>query len=153
VTRRPGSILLVGCLSVLALAGCGGDEPEPGGTAPIEVTEGQEFTWNDFTVEDGWEIDAVETTVGAGEVVEAPEMRGTVVNNAEEERAVLFQVVLSLEGDELARLNCSAAKLPQGQSTDFLCPPLGAIMPEEYDTLTVLPIRRDAGESGDESGT
>ena len=131
----------------LAVAGCSNDEPTASSTAPLEVTEGEGFTWNDFTVEEGWEIASVERQMGIGDPVQSPEIKGSIVNNAEEERSALFQVVMSLEGEERATISCSTQKLVQDQSGALLCPGFGAIMPEDYDALTVMEIRRDTGES------
>ena len=147
-----GAALALAC--ALTLAGCGGDEADPSSTDPLRVTVGEEFTWNDFTVEEGWEINTVERTMGLEDPVQSPEITGSLVNNSEEERSALFKVVLSLDGDEKTSVNCSTQKLVQDQSGALLCPGLGAVMPEDYDAVTVMEISRDTGESGsDESGT
>ena len=154
MSRRTSPVGVLAALAcTLTLASCGGGR-EAGSTDPLEVTIGEEFTWNDFTVEEGWELTVVERQMGIDNPVDSPRITGSILNEAEEERAPLFQVVLSQDGDELATLNCSAMKLAQDQSGAFECPGLGAVMPPEYDTVTVMPIERETGETGsDSSGT
>ena len=151
-SRAVGALVALVCAA--ALAGCSGDEPQASSTAPLEVTVGESFTWNDFTVEDGWELTTVERSIGMEDAVVTPRIHGSIVNNSEEERAPLFQLVLSQEGEPQATLNCSAMKLAQEQSAAFECPGLGSIMPAAYDAVTVRELRRDTGESGSgQSGT
>ena len=155
MTRRRGRAALLAVVCALALGGCSGgnDEPDPSSTEPVEVTVGEAFTWNDFTVEDGWEITGVERSVDM-ETVTTPEVSGTIVNNAAEERAAIFQLVFSVEGDSVATVNCSAPKMAEDQSMEFLCPGVNTTMPEDYDTVTVMEYVRDTGEpESDESGT
>ena len=148
-TRVTGPLVVL----AVALAGCSSDDAEPGGTEPMEVTVGEEFTWNDFTVDDGWKIEGIERSVDMEEVV-TPQVSGTITNNAAEERAAIFQLVFSVEGDPVAAVNCSAAKMVEDQSMQFLCPGVNTTMPADYDTVTVQEFVRDTGGSdSDESGT
>lgn len=145
--------VLVGVVACLALAGCSDDADGGSSTDPIEVEVGKEFTWNDFTVEDGWEITPVKRTMGV-EDIDSLTVKGSIVNNAAEERAPIFEMVLSLDGDEKAALTCSSMKLVQDQSGAFECPGLGAVMPKDYDTVTVREYVRDggSGQPGSDSG-
>ena len=161
MTRRPhraGAALALVC--ALALAGCsdGGDQgngtAESDGTEPVEVTVGEEFTWNDFTVEKGWTIEGIERSIDIEQKVTTPEVKGTIVNNSSEERAAIFQMVFSVEGDPVSTVNCTAPTMVEDQSMQFLCPGINTTMPEDYDTVTVMPYVRDTGSSdGDDSGT
>ena len=109
---RRAAVAGVATAVLAALAGCGGggDERDPSSAEPLEVTVGEEFTWNDFTVEDGWTITGIERSVDL-ETVTTPEVSGSIVNNAAEERAAIFQMVFTREGDPLATVNCSAGKM------------------------------------------
>jgi hypothetical protein len=153
VSRRRGAALLAAaCL--LAITGCAGDdEPDPDSTAPVEVTVGKEFSWNGFTVDDGWQLKGIKRSVDMQEVT-TPEVSGTITNHSDEERAALFQMVFTADGDPQATVNCSAGKMVKDQSMQLLCPGLNATMPEEYDTVTVMPFERETGTpGGDDSGT
>ena len=142
MTRTGHAIAAVA--AVLSLTACGSDSNE--------VVVGEEFTWNDFTVEDGWKLEGVERSVDM-ETVTTPEVSGTIVNNAAEERAAIFQLVFSADGDQVAMVNCSAPKMEKGQSMPFLCPGVNTTLPEDYDTITVREFVRDTGSSdSDESG-
>jgi hypothetical protein len=147
---RSARAALAGAAVCLLLAGCGDDAADGSTTDPVEVEVGKEFTWNDFTVEDGWELTTVKRTMGVDEF-ESPTVTGSIVNNSEEERAPVFQMVLSLDGDEKAAMTCSSMKLAQDQSGAFECPGLGAVMPKDYDTVTVRAYVRDGGSDDAES--
>ena len=152
---RTVAALALAC--AVALAGCGGDggggaKADP--TEPVEVTVGEEFTWNDFTVEDGWTIEGIQRSIDFQEEVTTPEVKGTIVNNSSEERAAIFQMVFSVEGEPVSTVNCTAPTMVEDQSMQFLCPGINTTMPEDYDTVTVMPYVRDTGSSdGDDSGT
>jgi hypothetical protein len=153
VSRRTAAAVLA-LVALSGLAGCGGeDERDPSSKAPLEVSVGDAFTWNDFTIEDGWTVKGVERSVDL-ETVTTPEVSGTLVNNSSEERAAIFQLVFSVEGDPEATVNCSAPTMVEDQSMQFLCPGVNTTMPEDYDTVTVMEFVRDTGGSdSDESGT
>ena len=136
--RLRGAGLVLAC--VATLAGCGGDDVNTG-TDPVEVEVGETFSWNSFVVEDGWEIRGVERSAGLEEVT-TPEVKGTIKNVLDEERAALFELVFSQDGDPLATVNCSAATMVEGQSQEFLCSGLNATMPEDYDAVVVQEFTR-----------
>jgi hypothetical protein len=155
VSRRTAALAPLLALTLAwSLAGCGGDDkPDPDSTAPVEVTVGKEFSWNGFTVDDGWQVKGIKRSVDMQEVT-TPEVSGTITNHSDEERAALFQMVFSTDGDPQATVNCSAAKMVKDQSMQLLCPGLNTIMPEDYDTVTVMPFQRGTGTTGgDDSGT
>lgn len=145
--RRLAAALTAALLGV-ALAGCNGDGDGGSSDEPVEVTVGEEFTWNDFTVEEGWEVTPVERDAGIDKIT-SPRVTGSVVNESPEERVVLFEMVFSADGDPLARVNCSAMELAEGQSASFECPGFGQVMPTDYDTVTVQKLVRDSQESSD----
>ena len=126
-TRLAAGLAALACVG--ALAGCGDDGGSS--TDPVEVELGKAFTWNDFSVEDGWTLEGVERAVGIDEKVTTPEVRGTIKNTSDEERAALFQMVFSNGGSEVATLSCSAPKMVTDQSQLFICPGLSATMPQD----------------------
>ena len=135
--------MALACLG--ALAACGDDVNT--GTEPVEVEVGQAFSWNGFTVEDGWELTGVERSIDM-ENVTTPDVRGTITNTSDEERAALFEMVFSADGQPLATLNCSAARMEADQSQQFICPGLSSTMPEDYDAVVVQEFNRDTTTSG-----
>ena len=136
--RLRGAALVLVCAA--ALAGCGGDDVNTG-TDPVEVEVGKTFSWNSFVVEDGWEINGVERSAGVDEVT-TPEVKGTIKNVLDEERAAIFRMVFSADGDPVATLNCTAARMVEGQSQEFICPGLNTTMPEDYDAVVVEELTR-----------
>lgn len=133
------ALVAVTCLG--ALSACGGDDVNTS-TDPVEVEVGKAFEWNSFSVDDGWEVNPIKRTAGMDEVT-TPEVKGTITNLSDEERAAIFQLVFSADGDPLATVNCSAAKMTTDQSQQFLCPGLGATMPDGYDAVVVQELTRD----------
>ena len=145
-----GAVLLA-----LVLGACNGDGGgADGGSSnePMEVEVGEEFTWNDFTVEEGWTLKPIERDAGIGETMTSPEVKGTVVNNSSETRVVLFEMVFSEDGDPIATVNCAAMELVEGQSSTFECPGFGQPMPLDHDTVTVQPLVRDNGKGDETTG-
>jgi len=138
-TRLAAGLVALACVG--ALAGCGDDASTS--TDPVEVEVGKAFSWNGFSVEDGWTIKGIERSAGIDETVTTPEVRGTIKNTSEEERAALFQMVFSNNGSEVATLSCSAPKMVTDQSQLFICPGLSATMPEDYDAVVVEQFSRD----------
>jgi hypothetical protein len=136
---RATTLLLV--VPVLALAGCGEDEPaDP--QAPVTVEVGQEFTWNDFTVPDGWEYDTITEQV-AMEQQTHPLVRAKVVNDGDEARSALLQLAFVLEGDALATVKCnSTAELAPGEEGDLFCPGFGQPVTEGSDKVVVQPVTK-----------
>lgn len=137
--RLATALVALGCLG--ALGACSDDDVSTS-TDPVEVEVGKAFTWNGFAVDDGWELNGIERSAGADEVT-TPEVKGTITNEAAEERAAIFEMVFSADGDALARVNCSAATMVEGQSQQFVCPGLSATMPEDYDAVVVQEFSRD----------
>ena len=146
MTRRAR---LAGALAALAcfgsLTACGGDDVDTS-SDPVEVEVGKAFTWNGFSVEDGWELNGIERTAGLEEVT-TPEVKGTIENTSDEERAALFEMVFSADGSPVATLSCSAPTMVADQSQQFICPGLSATMPEDYDAVVVQEFRRDTSSS------
>lgn len=143
-SRALGAPLVVlACLG--ALSACGDDEVNTS-TDPVEVEVGEAFEWNGFAVEEGWELNGVERSVNMEEVT-TPEVKGTITNTSAEERAAIFEMVFSADGDPVATLSCSAAKMVEDQSKQFVCPGLSATMPEDYDAVVVQELRRDTSSS------
>ena len=138
--RLRGVALVLACVATLAGCGGGGDDVNTG-TDPVEVEVGKTFSWNGFVVEDGWELNGIERSAGTDEVT-TPEVKGTIKNTLSEERAAIFRMVFSSDGDPVATVNCSAAKMVEGQSQEFLCPGLSATMPEDYDAVVVEEFTR-----------
>ncbi len=136
------ALAAVVCLG--ALSACGEDVNTS--TDPVEVEVGESFEWNGFTVEDGWEINGIERSVNMQDVT-TPEVKGTITNSSDEERTALFEMVFSADGEPLATVNCSAASMETDQSQQFLCPGLGATMPEDYDAVVVQELVRDSASS------
>lgn len=135
---RAAALVLV-CAATLA--GCGGGEDVNTSTDPVEIEVGKTFSWNGFVVEDGWEINGIKRSAGT-ETVTTPEVKGTIKNTSDEERAPIFQIVFSADGDALATVNCSAATMVKDQSMEFVCPGLNALMPENYDAVVVQEFTR-----------
>ena len=137
VARLRGALVALACLG--ALSACGDDLNTS--TDPVEVEVGKAFEWNGFAVESGWEINPVTRSAGVDEVT-TPEVKGTITNRSDEERAAIFSMVFSSDGAPVATLSCSAATMRTDQSQQFLCPDLSATMPEDYDAVVVEELTR-----------
>jgi len=131
---------LVALACLRALSACGDDVNTS--ADPVEVEVGKAFEWNGFAVEDGWQLKGVKRSVDMQEVT-TPEVKGTITNRSDEERAAIFEMVFSADGAPVATLNCSAAKMVTDQSMEFVCPGLGATMPADYDAVVVQKFSRD----------
>jgi hypothetical protein len=142
-TRIATGLVAVACLG--ALGACSDDDTSTS-TDPVEVEVGKAFSWDGFTVEDGWKLRAVERSAGFEEVT-TPEVRGTITNTSDEKRAALFEMVFSADGSPVATLSCSAPKMVTDQSQLFVCPGLSATMPKDYDAVDVQEFRRDTSSS------
>lgn len=137
--------VLVALACAAALASCSdaeADHPVEEGTGPLTVEVGEEFSWNGFRVEDGWTLEPVERDVGVQETQVTPEVKGSVVNEGEADRAVIFEMAFVRGGSPLATVNCSAQKLAEDQSAAFECPGFGQNMPSDYDEVVVQEITR-----------
>lgn len=136
--RLRAALVAVACLG--ALSACGGDDVNTS-TDPVEVTLGEAFQWNSFSVDKGWVLNPVKRSAGVDEVT-TPEVKGTITNLSDEERAAIFELVFSTDGEPVATLNCSAATMVADQSQQFVCPGLSAEMPEGYDAIVVQEFTR-----------
>jgi hypothetical protein len=145
-TTRLATGLVTGLVAVACLGACGSDDDATTGTDPVEVEVGKAFAWNGFSVEDGWELNGIKRSAGLEEVT-TPEVKGTIKNTSEEERAALFEMVFSTDGSPVATLSCSAPTMVTDQSQQFICPGLSATMPEDYDAVVVQEFRRDTSSS------
>lgn len=132
------ALVVLACLG--AFSACGDDVNTS--TDAVEVEVGEAFEWNSFAVDEDWELNPVERSAGAEEVT-TPEVKGTITNLSDEERAALFELVFSADGQPLATLNCSAARMKTDQSQQFVCPGLSATMPEDYDAVVVQEFSQD----------
>ena len=142
--RRPTTRLAAGLVALACLGALGACSSDDASTSkdPVEVEVGKAFTWNGFDVEDGWELNAIERSAGL-ETVVTPEVKGTIKNTSDEERAALFEMVFSTDGSPVATLSCSAPTMVADQSQQFICPGLSTTMPEDYDAVVVQEFRRD----------
>ena len=145
ITRVATGLVAVACLGVLGACSDDGDDVSTS-TDPVEVEVGKAFTWNGFSVEDGWELNGIKRSAGLEEVT-TPEVKGTIKNTSDEERAALFEMVFSADGSPVATLSCSAPTMVTDQSQQFICPGLSATMPEDYDAVVVQEFRRDTSSS------
>ena len=137
--RLRGAVVALACAA--ALAGCGGGDDVTTSTDPVEVEVGKTFSWNGFVVEDDWELNGIERSAGVDEVT-TPEVKGTITNTLDEERAAIFRMVFSADGDPVSTLNCSARTMLADQSQEFICPGLNTTMPKDYDAVVVQEFTR-----------
>jgi hypothetical protein len=146
MTRLRDAVLVLACVTTLAGCSGGGGDDVDTSTDPVEVEVGKSFSWDSFVVDDGWELNPVKRSAGAEEIT-TPEVKGTITNRSDEERAALFEIVFSADGDPVATVNCSAATMKTDQSQPFVCPGLSATMPENYDAVVVQKFTRDTSSS------
>lgn len=133
-------------LLLLLAVGCSDDDPaadkasDP--NAKVQVELGEEFTWNDFTVSEGW---ALETTTQMIEMEEQdqPFITGEVTNNADETRFAVFEFVFAGDGELQATIHCtSELELAPGKASPMDCPGFGQVVPKGYDLIQVQEITR-----------
>ena len=148
MTGAAAASIALACLGVLTA--CSDDSAT--GTDPVEVEVGEAFEWNGFAIEEDWKLVGVTRSVDMEEVT-TPEVSGTIVNKSDEERAALFQMVFSTDGESVATVNCSAATMTTDQSMRFLCPGLNATLPEDYDAVVVQEFTRETSSSQDTSSS
>ena len=141
--RLAGALVALACLG--SLTACGDDDVNTS-SDPVEVEVGKAFSWDGFAVDDGWTLKGVERSVNA-ETVTTPQVKGTITNKDDETRAAIFEMVFSADGDPVATVNCSAAKMESDQSMPFECPGLSATMPKDYDAVVVQEFSRDSTSS------
>lgn len=132
-------------LLLLLVVGCSGSEekaaPEDP-TAKVKVELGKEFTWNDFTVADGWKLKPTTRTINMEEV-EQTDLLGDVTNDAAETRFALFEFIFVAGNEIQSTIRCSTAeKISSGTSAPLLCPGFGQAVPAEYDLIQVQQITR-----------
>ncbi|WP_255888683.1 hypothetical protein [Nocardioides astragali] len=137
VRRVRGVLVALACLG--ALGACGDDINTS--TEAVEVEVGEAFEWNSYVVDSGWKLTPIKRSAGIEEVT-TPEVKGSITNKSDEERAAIFEMVFSADGEPLATLNCSAATMETDQSQQFVCPGLSATMPEDYDAVVVQEFSR-----------
>ncbi len=85
-TRLAGALVALACLG--SLNACGGDDVVTS-TDPVEVEVGKAFSWGDYSIDDGWTLEAIKRSAG-GEEVTTPEVKGTITNHADEERSAVY---------------------------------------------------------------
>lgn len=136
--------VLAAVLLVFAV-GCSDDSEateESGPDAKVAVELGEEFTWNDFTVTQGW---ALETTTQMIELEERdqPFITGEVTNDADEARFPLFEFAFVGDGELQTSIRCtSVIELEPGEAGPLECPGFGRTVPKGYDLIQVQAITR-----------
>ncbi len=132
-------------LLLLLATGCADDSPsaqERGPEEKVAVELGEEFTWNDFTVSDGW---ALETTTAMIEMEESdqPFITGEVTNEGEVAGYAVFEFVFVGDGELQATIRCTSEReLAPGAASPIDCPGLGQVVPQGYDLIQVQHITR-----------
>lgn len=139
--------MLRGALAALLLllaVGCS-DSSDPDGTADptakVEVKLGEKFTWNDFTVADGWELKSRTESINMEEV-QLTGVVGDVANNASEARFAVFEFIFVTDGALQTTIRCTSEEIPPGESQPMECPGFGGAVPESYDLIQVQQITR-----------
>jgi hypothetical protein len=146
MTNSFGVRRALAALLLLLAVGCS-DDPSADATpddptAKVEVELGEEFTWNDFTVSEGWRL---ETTTQMIEMEEQdqPFITGEVTNNADEARFAVFEFVFAGDGELQATIHCtSELELGPGEASPMDCPGFGQVVPKGYDLIQVQPVTR-----------
>lgn len=132
--------------ALVLLAGCSdSDTPDQGedtegASAGVEVKVGEEFTWNGFTVADGWELGAAEQTINM-EKVQRPYIAGEVTNDADEARFAVFEFAFVSDGTLESTIRCTSNKIPSGDTVDLQCPGFEKV-PSVDDLIQVREITR-----------
>ncbi len=130
--------LLAALLTLLAV-GCSEEKPvDP--KAAVEVELGKAFTWNEFTVADGWTVEASEQNVDL-QAVDRPYIVGEVTNEADEPRFSVFEFIFVADGKLQSTIRCTSEKIPAGETTGLGCPGFQD-MPTGYDLIQVREITR-----------
>jgi hypothetical protein len=134
---------LVAALLLLLAVGCSddsGDETPTDPTAAVKVELGKAFTWNDFSVADGWKIESSKETINMEEV-DRPFLSGKVTNEADEARFAVFEFVFVADGKLQSTIRCTSLEIPTGETTDLGCPGFQN-PPSGYDLIQVQEITR-----------
>lgn len=134
---------ILAALMLLLAVGCSDDEPKTDdATAKVEVELGKEFTWNDFTVSEGWELETTKQMVEMEEQ-DQPFITGEVTNDGDETRFAVFEVVFVGNGNLQATIHCtSELELAPGKASPIDCPGFGQVVPKGYDLIQVQPVTR-----------
>lgn len=140
------ALALAALVCLGSLSACGGGDDVNDGTDPVEVEVGKAFSWNGFTVDAGWTLEGVQRSVNGNEVT-TPNVKGSITNTLDDERAAIFEMVFSADSEPVATISCSAATMVKDQSQQFECPGLSATMPDDYDAIVVQEYVRDDGSS------
>lgn len=128
--------------ALFVLTACGGDEGSAEGDKnPVEVTVGEAFTWNGFSVADGWTLDQAPMSRGQ-EQGTMPVIEGEVTNDGEKARFGLLQFTFAQDGKAVATVPCTTGELQPGDSAPMECSGLSSSFPEEYDAVSVSEIKR-----------
>lgn len=126
-------------LLVLLAAGCSDDPATDDPDVSVKVEEGKQFTWNSFTVADGWKIETKDAMVAMQELKE-PSVVGSVTNDADETRFAVFRFVFVDDGEALATVQCTSDEIKPDDSVDMICRGLGQELPESYESIQVSAI-------------
>lgn len=110
-------------------------------TEKVEVEVGEEFTWNDFTVADGWELTQRTETISMEEV-DLTGIAGEVTNDAGEARFAVFEFIFVTDDKLQATIRCTSDEVPAGESRPMECPGFGGAVPPDYDLIQVQQITR-----------
>jgi len=126
--------------ALLLLSGCTGVGDE-GNETPVVVHEGEEFSFNGWTVADGWTIVSTEAAID-GQAYQQPDLHLTVTNDGDDARPTLFTVYFAENDTLLASINCSSETLDPGESADLVCTGVGEEFPEGYNKIQVERLTR-----------
>ena len=133
-------LLLTGCSDSDSSDTGDGADQSADATAGVEVEVGKEFTWNGFTVADGWKLGASEQSINM-EDVQRPFITGQVTNDAEEPRFALFEFAFVADGALQSTIRCTSDKIPSGKTVDLACPGFEKV-PSANDLIQVREITR-----------
>lgn len=135
-------------LLLLLVVGCSDSSDDDGGndgqaedsSAKIKVEVGKEFTWNDFTVAQGWELTSRTESISM-EDVELTGITGEVTNDADEPRFAVFEFVFVTDDTLQATVRCTSEEVAPDDSQPLECPGFEDV-PTDYDLVQVQEITR-----------
>ena len=108
----------------------------------VQVELGEEFTWKDFTVSKGWQLETTEQMIEM-EMQDQPFITGEVTNDGDETGYAVLEFVFVGDGELQATIHCtSELELAPGDASPIDCPGFGQVVPEGYDLIQVQPITR-----------
>ena len=134
----------VAALLLLLAVGCSEDPPSEatGSTDKVQVELGEEFTWKDFTVSEGWQLETTKAMIEMEES-EQPFITGEITNDGDTTDYAVFEFVFVGDGELQATIRCtSELKLGPGDASPMDCPGFGKVVPQGYDLIQVQPITR-----------